>query len=428
MRRPAALGAASVLAAIVSTSLLSAPTALGASVTIGPDATGTVATQVGLETKSVQHLTFVQVSQPTAGILLTAPADGVITSWRVRGSATLTGSLALRVARRAPDGVDFTGGASSLPITGSSPGAVDHPTNIPIQAGEYIGVEEETKGSTADSEAFVSFAGATGATVDDWGGTGLPNGTTSAPIDNEPDLRLLANATESLRASISGVSPPSGSTSGGQAVTITGSNLDETTAVSFGGVPATSFTAAASQITATAPAHAPGTVDVHVSGPGGTSPTTSAASYQYVTPAPVTTISGPLTPALAGPMKPTAGQIKAGLLAQLKPTGKGAKIASLKSRKSYSYTFNALSAGALSVNWYFLPKGARVSRASKPVLVASGGLSFPARVSKTLTIKLTARGKRLLRHASAVKLTAKGVFTPAGGTPVAATNSFALKN
>jgi hypothetical protein len=414
--------------------LLSASPALGSAVTIGPDATGTVNSELGQESeesKTVLRSTAVQVSQPTAGILLTAPADGVITSWRVRGKVFM-GSLALRVVRRAADGVRFTGIASSDPISTGLTGAVDHPASIPIQAGDYIGVEAETNMSTTptESQAFFAFTQATGANYAHWAGSALPNGTTSAPGGIETGSRLLANATESLRPSISAVTPPSGPTAGGQAVTISGSNLDETTAVTFGGVAATSFTAAASQITATAPAHAAGAVDVQVSGPGGASPTTGA--YQYVAPAPVATgpptTSGALTPALAGAMKPTAGQIKAGLLSQLKPTGKAAKIASLKSKKSYSYKFDALSAGALTVNWYFLPKGAHVSRVSKPVLVASGRSSFSARGAKTLTIKLTGRGKGLLKHASTIKLTAKGVFTPADGTPVAATNSFALKS
>jgi hypothetical protein len=92
---------------------------------------------------------------------------------------------------------------------------------------------------------------------------------------------------------VTGVSPNSGTTAGGTPVTITGTNFSGASAVSFGGSPATSFTVnSATQITATSPAHALGTVDVTVTTPGGTSPTTAADRFTYViTPPTVTGIS-----------------------------------------------------------------------------------------------------------------------------------------
>jgi hypothetical protein len=80
-----------------------------------------------------------------------------------------------------------------------------------------------------------------------------------------------------------GVSPISGLTSGGQSVTITGSNLTGATGVLFGGVAASSFTIDSStQITATTPPDAAGTIDVTVTTPGGSSTTTTADRFQYV--------------------------------------------------------------------------------------------------------------------------------------------------
>ena len=58
---------------------------------------------------------------------------------------------------------------------------------------------------------------------------------------------------------VTGVNPANGPTAGGTGVTITGTNLTAATAVSFGGTAATTFTVnSATQITATAPAHAAG--------------------------------------------------------------------------------------------------------------------------------------------------------------------------
>lgn len=45
-----------------------------------------------------------------------------------------------------------------------------------------------------------------------------------------------------------------------------------------------------------------------------------------------------------------------------------------------------------------------------------------------IRVKLTAAGKRLLKHAKSLKLTAKGTFTPAGKTPISITKVFVVKH
>jgi len=96
------------------------------------------------------------------------------------------------------------------------------------------------------------------------------------------------------------VTPSSGTTLGGTTITITGTNLTDATAVTIGGVAASSFTVVnATTISAVTPAHAAGTVDVAVTTPGGT--VTWASSYTYVTPAPtVASISPTSGTALGG--------------------------------------------------------------------------------------------------------------------------------
>nr|WP_237503463.1 IPT/TIG domain-containing protein [Streptomyces sp. SID8375] len=75
---------------------------------------------------------------------------------------------------------------------------------------------------------------------------------------------------------MSGISPNQGSTSAGNTVTLTGTNLTGATSVLFGATPATSFTVVSpTQITAVAPAATAGPVAITVTSPGGTSaPTT----------------------------------------------------------------------------------------------------------------------------------------------------------
>jgi hypothetical protein len=86
---------------------------------------------------------------------------------------------------------------------------------------------------------------------------------------------------------VTSATPPSGPNTGGTQVTIGGTNLSGATGVQFGSTAATSFTVnSATSITATAPAGQAGPVDVTVTGPGGTSATSSADQFTYIVPPP----------------------------------------------------------------------------------------------------------------------------------------------
>lgn len=89
--------------------------------------------------------------------------------------------------------------------------------------------------------------------------------------------------TASQPPEISDVSPSSGSLLGGTVVTITGSGFSGVSSVTFGGTSAASFTVlSATQISATTPAHAAGTVSVQVTTPPGTN--TANTLFTYVVP------------------------------------------------------------------------------------------------------------------------------------------------
>ncbi|WP_329409986.1 IPT/TIG domain-containing protein [Nocardia vinacea] len=97
--------------------------------------------------------------------------------------------------------------------------------------------------------------------------------------------------------SLTSVSPTQGPTTGGNTVTLTGTNLSGVTAVSFGGTAATSFTVVSNtQITAVAPAGT-GIVQITVTAPGGTS---NGATYIYVVVPTITSISPTAGPASGG--------------------------------------------------------------------------------------------------------------------------------
>ncbi|MEU9091604.1 IPT/TIG domain-containing protein [Streptomyces sp. NPDC087901] len=90
---------------------------------------------------------------------------------------------------------------------------------------------------------------------------------------------------------VTGVAPSSGPTSGGTGVTLTGTGFTGATAVTFAGIPATSYTVnSATQITAVTPAGIAGAAAVTVTTPGGTS--TPDAFFFYAAP-PALTGAGP---------------------------------------------------------------------------------------------------------------------------------------
>ncbi len=91
---------------------------------------------------------------------------------------------------------------------------------------------------------------------------------------------------------VSSLSPSTGSTSGGTAVTIAGTDFTGATNVTIGGQAATNVSVvSATQITATTPAHIAGAVDVVVTTPGGSGTLTNGFTYSTSTPTVVVTAS-----------------------------------------------------------------------------------------------------------------------------------------
>ena len=124
---------------------------------------------------------------------------------------------------------------------------------------------------------------------------------------------------------------------------------------------------------------------------------------------------------------PSTAQITAILVHQITPRGQAVKIAALLKSHEYVLSFKALSAGRVVIDWYYLPTGAHLASAKpKPVLLADGRATFFRAGTLKLKIKLTAKGKGLLRHAKRLKLTAKGTFTPTGKHAIVATKTFTL--
>ena len=100
---------------------------------------------------------------------------------------------------------------------------------------------------------------------------------------------------------VTGISPTSGSTAGGNAVTITGCGFTGATSVKFGTSAASKTVVNDSTINATSPAHAAGVVDVTVTTGAGTSATSPADQFTYTgTCTSVTATAAPSGTAKAG--------------------------------------------------------------------------------------------------------------------------------
>ena len=109
-------------------------------------------------------------------------------------------------------------------------------------------------------------------------------GTVNVIVDGSGGASATSAADQfTYSPTVTDVSPFAGTLAGGVVVTITGTGLSGATLVDFGTSAATNVAvnSAGTQITATDPAEAAGTVDVTVTTPAGTSPTSSADQFTY---------------------------------------------------------------------------------------------------------------------------------------------------
>jgi alpha-tubulin suppressor-like RCC1 family protein len=116
-----------------------------------------------------------------------------------------------------------------------------------------------------------------------------PAGTGSVPVTvatAEATSAITSSTRFNYGPTVSTVLPNRGLPTGETTITISGSELGSVSAVKFGSAPAKSFTVNSppTTITAVSPPGAPGTVNVNVTNPNGTSPTTTHDQFLYTEP------------------------------------------------------------------------------------------------------------------------------------------------
>lgn len=256
-----------VLAASVC-SLMATGAAQAATITVG-----SVLPPEPTAVKFGQVQTFFNTAIPEKGANLVSPVSGTIVRWRVQGAKG--GPFYLRVLR--PNGSGAVAGAgTSNPATPSGAGLQTFTANLPIHAGDLIGIDPT---SAEDEIGVAEVAGAS------YGFIFPPpfDGATVAPSGSVAGKEIELSAEVQPTPAITSLAPNFGSIAGGTSVVITGTNLNSASAVTFGTVPATTFTVESeTQITAIAPPSASaGTVDVTATTIAGTSPLAKGDQFTY---------------------------------------------------------------------------------------------------------------------------------------------------
>jgi hypothetical protein len=217
----------------------------------------------------------------SAGGSYTVPASGLITSWSTNAGGDSGQKLTFKVYRPAGAGVYRVVGHDGPQML--APSTINtFQTAIQVQPGDVLGFDVPSF-LEVGFESLSACRFATGDPADVLGNAegNAGDGQLLTIEESVPGERLNLRATLLPTPSIGGIAPVTGSIAGGDSVSIVGANFSGVSAVSFGGVPAQSYSVEAEdRLVAIAPASATLTsVPVSVTTPAGTA--TSAQTFTY---------------------------------------------------------------------------------------------------------------------------------------------------
>lgn len=362
-----------------------------------------------------------QIVSPTTltapGDRAVVPGDGSITSWRVRGSESgFESAIYLWVLR--PSGTQYEFGASSpvAPFDGT-PIALSPP--LPVAAGDLLGVDTSAYGSGASASAAVLAVSAVGAGynlfsgVHNEGDLASPSSTCSSSASC-PHAEPLFNATVVLdRPVVSSVSPGSGSTAGGETVTIRGNHLAGASQLRFGGLAARSFSVASNtKVTAVTPRSLAGGVDVTVKTLGGTSATSGADQFTFVLG--------------AGGGGGVGGGAGSSTIPPAKASFAGSKSSISVSRK-HKFKFGFHAVPGLGGNAVFTSVKRGPGQPQEGVTLARKSFKVPVSGKVTLQIKLLRKAFRILKLNGKIRTRATITLKNAAGLTSQASKKITLK-
>lgn len=208
------------------------------------------------------------------GAYASSPVDGVVVRWRMFGNFTSEKPFALRILRPAAGG-GYTGvgtSAQETPVKGLF-GTYSWRTELPVKKGDIVGINVYSD--------CVGVSGVTGSHTVYWF-PALGEGSSLVPTNTVKDVEIGVQALVQPVPTAASISPANSGLAGGEVVTITGTDLEEASSVTFGGVPATDFSVeGGSRITAVVPpAAGPGQVPVSVTTIAGTATVPQPFAYE----------------------------------------------------------------------------------------------------------------------------------------------------
>jgi hypothetical protein len=217
--------------------------------------------------------TFLNTALPEKGANLLSPVSGAIVRWRVQGAKG--GPFFLRVLH--PNGTGaYAASGTSGPATPTDPGLQTFTANLPVKAGDLIGIDPT---NVTDEIGIVDVPGASFASI-------FPSPSDGATVPARPSIsgkELELSAEIQPTPAITSITPSSGSIAGGTKIKITGTDFTAASAVKFGDTPAASYAVISeTEMTATAPAtKKAGRVDVTVTTIAGTSVAVGGDRFNY---------------------------------------------------------------------------------------------------------------------------------------------------
>ncbi len=261
------------------------PTVTGLSVSTGPASGGTPVTVFGTGFTGATSVNF-----GTSQVAATVLNANAVTAVSPPGSGVVDVTVTTPAGTSPPTPADQFTYPLAPTVTNISPnsGPAAGGTLVTITGANYTGPTTVDFGTIAATN--VTVVSTSEVTAVSPAGTGIVDVTVTA----DGGTSATSDADKfTYGPTVSNVSPRSGPLAGGTFVTITGTGFTGATAVDFGPVVISSFTNTGTQIVVVSPAGvSPGSVDVIVTNPIGTSVTSPADLFTYTAPAaPVPTVS-----------------------------------------------------------------------------------------------------------------------------------------
>ncbi len=192
--------------------------------------------------------TLTNFTLPEPGARATSPVNGVIVRWRVIDTE---GPHSLQVLRPGGSKTFFAASRSSSEVPNGL-GVETFPAALPIGAGQSIGLANDESENTGFGLAE-KVSGALALAFEPTLGA-----TPQKPVETGPNIEVGFNADVQPAPVVAALSTTSGFAKGGAPITITGTDFEGASAVTFGGVAVPFTLVSETTLTVAAPATAPG--------------------------------------------------------------------------------------------------------------------------------------------------------------------------